>query len=234
MRIVNIITAQSLSSTNKDINNYPANTLLIAQTQTNGQGRNGNTWVSPAGGLYMSYSFFDEFNYALGIYSFLASIAIHQILNTLTENKLYIKWPNDIYNVQGEKISGILLEKKSKKLILGIGVNIIDNPQLASKLDNYNYINHTQESYENLALKITQQYIKLLKNYKHNEIIEYYNKYCYLPVNSKALIYTSQNNTQDYITGTVMGLHEDFSLDILDTNNHIININSAYSIRPVI
>ncbi len=46
----------------------------------------------------------------------------------MPENKIALKWPNDVL-VEGGKCAGILLENLGAKLLIGIGVNIISKPE---------------------------------------------------------------------------------------------------------
>lgn len=233
MYIANIIKSQLLDSTNEQITDYPENTLLIATEQTAGRGRNGHSWISPVGGLYMSYKFAlnNSLNFKLGKYSFFVSIALHEVLSLFTETKLYIKWPNDLMNAQGEKLAGILLERKDNYLIVGIGVNLLDNSELAEQLDSYNYLS-VNDYRENIALKVINRYIELLECNNYDEILKYYNQFSYLPNGSNVLLYQSQGQQQ--IKGQVVSLNQDYTLNIVDENNNIIELNSAYSIRPTV
>jgi len=103
-------------------------TVIRAGRQTDGRGRDGNTFFSDIeGGLWVS------------LITPIADIAVHfehnraislAILETLKnhggEAKISIKWPNDIY-WGDKKIAGILLENVPDNdgvLIVGFGVNL--------------------------------------------------------------------------------------------------------------
>jgi len=75
------------------------------------------------------------------------------------KKKVSFKWPNDVY-VEGKKICGILQEVitcgKRKFLIIGIGINIISNPNLKSNYEATNIFAETKKK------PTTQKMINLL------------------------------------------------------------------------
>ena len=114
----------SLVSTNTTARQYPAGTIVMAETQTAGRGRYGRVWQSPKGNLYVSFVF--ESNPLRDKYlSFLTGLALAE---SLPEFEVRLKWPNDVL-LDGKKIAGILLETTGDKVIVGIGVNLISNPK---------------------------------------------------------------------------------------------------------
>ncbi len=64
--------------------------------------------------------------------TFVTALAVgNTLLSFINDSNVQYKWPNDIF-VDGKKISGILLEKKSNSnwLVIGIGINIDHAPLL--------------------------------------------------------------------------------------------------------
>ncbi|APR98531.1 biotin--[acetyl-CoA-carboxylase] ligase [Wolbachia endosymbiont of Folsomia candida] len=62
--------------------------------------------------------------------TFIAALAVgNTLLSLMNDSNIQYKWPNDIL-IDGKKISGILLERKSNSnwLIIGIGININHAP----------------------------------------------------------------------------------------------------------
>ncbi|MBQ3696133.1 MAG: biotin--[Alphaproteobacteria bacterium] len=113
----------SLVSTNTTAREYPAGTIVMAETQTGGRGRYGRIWQSPRGNLYVSFVF--ESNPMRDQYlSFLTGLALAE---SLPEFNVRLKWPNDVL-LEGKKVAGILLENAGDKIIVGIGVNLVNNP----------------------------------------------------------------------------------------------------------
>ena len=113
----------SLTSTNITARDYPIGSIVMAETQTAGRGRYGRVWQSPRGNLYVSFVF--ESNPMRDKYlSFLTGLALAE---SLPEFNVRLKWPNDVL-LEGKKVAGILLETTGNKIIVGIGVNLVSNP----------------------------------------------------------------------------------------------------------
>jgi len=112
-------------------------TAILAESQTAGRGRYRRLWVSPRGNLYVSFVFYiEERDPRL---SYAVAVAIAETLISFGI-KPSIKWPNDIL-IKGKKVSGVLIEYSKDFVIIGIGINIKSNPNVAkyetTKLDDY-------------------------------------------------------------------------------------------------
>jgi BirA family biotin operon repressor/biotin-[acetyl-CoA-carboxylase] ligase len=112
----------------------PEGTLVTAEEQTHGRGRQGRAWYSPAGaGLWVSLvlrpSFQPRRATAIPLLGALAIAAgIRQTTNLLPE----IRWPNDVY-VGHLKLAGVLGESavegdRVRFAVLGMGVNVNLSP----------------------------------------------------------------------------------------------------------
>jgi len=113
--------------------------LFQALKQEAGRGRHGNKWSAPLGNLYLSFVLKPDYQLdKAGQVSFVVACALARALEEYidtTKHDLTVKWPNDIL-IDGLKVSGILLESNIKdnaldSLIVGIGVNIFNKPDLA-------------------------------------------------------------------------------------------------------
>ncbi len=67
------------------------------------------------------------------LFSFVASLALHDVLSELTSCRIELKWPNDVL-LDGHKVAGILLESSGSanrldRLVVGIGVNLVVVPE---------------------------------------------------------------------------------------------------------
>jgi BirA family biotin operon repressor/biotin-[acetyl-CoA-carboxylase] ligase len=64
---------------------------------------------------------------------FVAALALHDVVSGHVDmTRLELKWPNDL-NLDGAKLSGILLEREGDVLVLGIGVNVAAAPALPDR-----------------------------------------------------------------------------------------------------
>jgi BirA family biotin operon repressor/biotin-[acetyl-CoA-carboxylase] ligase len=116
----------------------PHLTLVIAEEQTAGRGRGGNTWYSPAGAsLAFSLILYPHHlePYLLPRLTALGALAVKDALNKLYDLPAQIKWPNDVL-VHRQKVCGVLAEAQFdgdqvKALVLGIGINVPAPAQVA-------------------------------------------------------------------------------------------------------
>ena len=98
--------------------------VVLADSQSAGRGRRGNTWTAPAGSsVLMSILLFPDrplddptWLTALG------AVATADVVASVTCRPAQIKWPNDV-RVDGRKVAGILVERNAGS-ILGIGINV--------------------------------------------------------------------------------------------------------------
>ncbi|WP_211744977.1 biotin--[acetyl-CoA-carboxylase] ligase [Paenibacillus sp. Marseille-Q4541] len=105
-------------------------TLVVADMQTNGRGRQGKNWFSPAGkGIWMSLILRPELPIRyMPQLTLLTGVAVCSAIRNVTGVEAGLKWPNDIL-VDGRKVCGILLESatednKVRYCIAGIGIDV--------------------------------------------------------------------------------------------------------------
>lgn len=101
--------------------------VIIARRQTGGRGRQGRSFASPEGGLYLSYLYRPEG--ALPSPGALTAGAAVAVCRALEDFGIHpgIKWVNDLF-LDGRKICGILCEALSTEAgmayIIGVGLNV--------------------------------------------------------------------------------------------------------------
>lgn len=103
--------------------------ICVSEHQTAGRGRKGRSWVSPFGAnLYFSLGLNLPMGLsALGGLSLAVGIGLTKFLNQHCEEKVSLKWPNDVL-VKHQKLAGILVEASGDSndhsfLNIGIGIN---------------------------------------------------------------------------------------------------------------
>ncbi len=106
-------------------------TVVVAEVQTAGRGRQGRSWVSEPGNLLVSVLFRPDVS-QLPFISIIGGIATARAVRKTTGLDPRIKWPNDLM-VQGRKVAGILAESSIAGhsvwyAVLGIGVNVNLDP----------------------------------------------------------------------------------------------------------
>jgi BirA family biotin operon repressor/biotin-[acetyl-CoA-carboxylase] ligase len=108
--------------------------VVVTQRQKAGRGQRGNSWESEHGkNLTMSIILMPVFlplndQFELSVVSSLALAGMVSYFLSNKEEKVWIKWPNDIY-VGNRKIAGILIENvlrdnKMISAVIGLGLNV--------------------------------------------------------------------------------------------------------------
>lgn len=108
----------------------PAGTVVVADTQTGGRGREGRAWHSPPGvGLYASVLLeLPAAGETLSRLPLLVGLAIAEAADELGVEDVAVKWPNDVL-VEGRKLAGVLCECQTgatgrPSAVAGFGVNV--------------------------------------------------------------------------------------------------------------
>ncbi|OBP17067.1 biotin--[acetyl-CoA-carboxylase] ligase [Rheinheimera sp. SA_1] len=104
--------------------------VLVAEAQTTGRGRRGNSWFSPFGAnLYFSmyWQLEQGIQGAMGL-SLVIGVAVAEVLEQQYQLPVRLKWPNDIY-LADKKLAGILIELAGQShaqcdLVIGLGLNL--------------------------------------------------------------------------------------------------------------
>ena len=100
-------------------------TVVIAEGQTAGRGREGRPWESPSGsGLWMSVVAPPLEVNARQILPLRAGLAVCRAVESAAPGvRAGLKWPNDVL-IGGRKVGGILCEGGPDAVVIGIGVNV--------------------------------------------------------------------------------------------------------------
>ncbi len=99
----------------------PHGTLVSADAQTAGRGRQGRAWAAPAGACLLGSWIIRWEGGVPSLLSLAAGVAVAEIAGDAAR----VKWPNDVL-IDGRKLSGILVEGRPQErwAVLGIGVNV--------------------------------------------------------------------------------------------------------------
>ena len=101
---------------------------IISFKQSKGYGRLGRHWESDIGGLY--YSVVLPYREILPI---IVGVSVSEILVKYNID-IQLKWPNDIL-VEGKKLGGILCHTEGLSAIVGLGINVSNNPNLSESIN---------------------------------------------------------------------------------------------------
>lgn len=208
--------------------------VLIAEEQTEGQGRLGRRFESPKGtGLYMSLLLRPKMKPEEAQYiTTSAAVAVAKAIEVLSENEIRpkIKWVNDIY-VNDLKVCGILTKLSVDfknggvdHAILGIGVNLFSSDILKEKLPEIAggvFDKEFPDAGNRLAAEILKQLQAALDFNKNDEILSEYRSRSYLDGKSVTVF---QGN--DSFEAEVLGIDDKARL-IVRSEKGITSLNSG-------
>lgn len=101
--------------------------VVVADTQSAGRGRQGRCWASPVGaGLYVS-TVLRPIEQVLPFLTIAAGLGLTEGIQAATGLVAELKWPNDVF-MSGRKVAGVLAEATSSPagtcVVLGFGINV--------------------------------------------------------------------------------------------------------------
>lgn len=103
-------------------------TTITADEQTAGRGRQGRSWVAPAGTALLMSVIARPVIAGYKVAPLSAALAVAETCEELADVTAHIKWPNDVW-IDGRKVSGILVEARPHQvpeqswMVIGIGLN---------------------------------------------------------------------------------------------------------------
>jgi BirA family transcriptional regulator, biotin operon repressor / biotin---[acetyl-CoA-carboxylase] ligase len=103
----------------------PHGTVVTAERQTAGRGRQGRTWTAPAGrALTLSVLARMEAS-RMELLPLAVALAVCEACEGTAAVECSVKWPNDVW-IDGRKVAGILIEARPQEAwaIVGIGLNV--------------------------------------------------------------------------------------------------------------
>lgn len=205
-------------------------TVVVANYQSAGKGLDKNTWESEAGkNLMFSVLLKPEFLKADQQFQLtkVMSLAVFDFIrNYLPNERIKVKWPNDIY-VENKKIAGILINNtiKGKEImytVVGIGININQQSftgSAANPVSLWNYLNcdlRIDYCLKNVLSHIEKRYLQL----KNNESFEINFDY------KKALYRLNDFNLFNYkdsmISARITGVSEYGQIKLMQKNGQEI------------
>ena len=209
-------------------------TLVLAESQTQGRGRLGRSWVSTRGkGLWFSLILRPKISAAdLAGMTILTAVSMAKAIYNTVGIRALIKWPNDLV-YQDRKLAGILAEVNGEAdlvnyLIIGLGLNVNQEeddfpPELRPSAISLRMIH----GYELSRRPILQEFLSIfegnyaaLSNGGLAEIIEYAKSY-------SATLGKVVRVNQGYhrtVTGEAVDLDCDGSLWLKESSGELLRI----------
>ncbi len=205
VRYFDVIESTSTAA-KSDAGRAECDVLYVARRQTAGRGRLGRSFISPEGGLYMSFLFCGERRaedaLKMTVY---AAVCVARAIEALTGLDVKIKWVNDLF-LGEKKLAGILCEGVFDTrggicaAVLGIGVNLVGDLGLEIKDIATTLSEHTEcvPSAEELLVKIVEELYSLSGERFADVLCEYRRRSCVIGKRVKVL----KADSEYYATAT--------------------------------
>ncbi len=238
---IEIIVLDSVDSTNNYAKAHMSkNTMLIVSSeQTNGRGRMGRQFYSPAGGgVYFSVVIHpSEWQKNLTLITVAAAVSAARAIEHSTKERAQIKWVNDIF-LNNRKVCGILSEAvfgvesgTIDSVIVGTGINLCtkneDFPEPLHNIAGSVFPKNTTVSA--IVADAVANLLSFLTSISENELINEYRKRLFIL--GKRVSYTKNKTTHTGIAEDINNLGnliirlDDGNTDILSAGE--ISLSSA-------
>jgi BirA family biotin operon repressor/biotin-[acetyl-CoA-carboxylase] ligase len=109
----------------------PHGTVVTADEQTAGRGRQGRSWTAPAGKALLYSAVMRPLDDRHLLLPLAVPLAVCETAEKLEPGlECRVKWPNDVW-VGGRKLAGVLIEAKPQDgwAVIGVGVNLSISPE---------------------------------------------------------------------------------------------------------
>jgi len=143
-RLPSLVTLDRVDSTNSEAERHLAAgertpLVILAREQTQGRGRRGRVWHSPASGnLYATFVFRPKLEPArLQDFTLWMGLNVCELIANICSIEPGLKWPNDVH-LNGRKAGGMLTEARIdadevRDLVFGLGLNVNGRAELLPK-----------------------------------------------------------------------------------------------------
>jgi BirA family biotin operon repressor/biotin-[acetyl-CoA-carboxylase] ligase len=103
----------------------PNGTVVTADEQSAGRGRQGRTWTAPPGSALLFSAIVRPLGKGHPLLPLAVPLAVCEVAERLRPGaECKVKWPNDVH-LDGRKLAGILIEARPQEwAVLGIGLNL--------------------------------------------------------------------------------------------------------------
>lgn len=104
----------------------PGGTVVTADEQTAGRGRQGRSWTAPAGKALLYSAILRPLDQRHLLLPLAVPVAVCEAAEELAPGiECRIKWPNDVW-LDGRKLAGVLIEAKPQHgwAVIGVGLNL--------------------------------------------------------------------------------------------------------------
>jgi len=192
--------------------------IITADAQTQGRGRRGSKWDN-ANNAFLATCILPKADITR-LSGF--SLACGVLIASLLKDKVYLKWPNDIY-VDDKKCGGILIET-SERVLVGIGINFESAPEGFGAI----MLTAKNSFYDSLCESLPEFYSQFLKT-GFGFYCENFNKIDFLHKKKVKIesLYSSEKGKTTFIEGIAVGVTDAGAL-LVQTPSDIIEVTSGH------
>jgi BirA family transcriptional regulator, biotin operon repressor / biotin---[acetyl-CoA-carboxylase] ligase len=103
----------------------PSGTVVSADEQTAGRGRQGRSWTAPAGEALLYSAILRPLTERHLVLPLAAPLAVAEAAEAVAAVHCAIKWPNDV-RIEDRKCAGVLIEARPQDgwAVIGVGLNV--------------------------------------------------------------------------------------------------------------
>ncbi len=209
---------EKINSTNEFLKNCTKeNAICLSDCQTNGKGRLGRSFQSDKGkGIYISFLLSaKDFGEDLSSVTAFSAVEVCRAIFSVCKVMPKIKWVNDLL-INQKKICGILTEMRGDKIILGIGINVINKKEdfeeeIQNKAASIKMQTGKEVKREDLVLQLIKNIDKMAENVlkDRQSYVNFYKENC-ITLNKEVTVTEAGAEKQ----GTVCDINPDFSLTV--------------------
>jgi BirA family transcriptional regulator, biotin operon repressor / biotin---[acetyl-CoA-carboxylase] ligase len=107
----------------------PQGTVVTAEEQVAGRGRQGRSWTAPAGKALLYSAIVRPLEQRHLVLPLAAPLAVAEAAEEMADVRCAIKWPNDVW-IEGRKCAGVLIEARPQDgwAVIGVGLNVSIEP----------------------------------------------------------------------------------------------------------
>ena len=107
----------------------PQGTVVTAEEQVAGRGRQGRSWTAPAGKALLYSAIVRPLEQRHLVLPLAAPLAVAEAAEEVADVSCAIKWPNDVW-IEGRKCAGVLIEARPQDgwAVIGVGLNVAIKP----------------------------------------------------------------------------------------------------------
>ncbi len=107
----------------------PQGTVVTAEEQVAGRGRQGRSWTAPAGKALFYSAIVRPLEQRHLVLPLAAPLAVAEAAEAIADVSCAIKWPNDVW-IEGRKCAGVLIEARPQDgwAVIGVGLNVSIEP----------------------------------------------------------------------------------------------------------